>query len=488
MPQPIMNELAGQNLGGYYLEQEIGRGAMGVVYRAKQLALGREVAIKVLPQALARDASYVARFTREAQIIAGLNHPNIVQIYDAGQQQKLLYFAMEFVQGPTLANLLNLDGHIAPYFAVEYAAQIADALGAAYRERNVIHRDIKPENLMLNRWGKIKVMDFGLARAPGLQVITVARTLVGSIYYASPEQIWGYTIDNRSDIYALGVVLYEMVSGRRPFVGRTMPDVTQAIIQGRLQSPRIHNPAISPELEQIIMISLSRERNHRYKDASLMARELRKLDLKPPATHPQANPSLANPHGKMIAHPPKRPQQNVSHYATPDPRRRAQSTQDFARLPGNQTPTPPQPTQGFAPPPAGAQPSQGMRMPPIHAQSQPSQGMRMPPIHAQSQPSQGMRMPPIHAQSQPSQGMRMPPTDMGSQPSAILPTNHSQARPGQHSGEAQKTPSHPQHTNDKSMPGKPTQIGQDQSSHKEKSQQGLNLWDQLHKLFKNSER
>ena len=243
-----MNELAGHHLGGYYLEEEVGRGAMGVVYRAKQLTLGREVAVKVLPQGLARDASYVARFTREARIIAGLNHPNIVQIYDAGEQQNLLFFAMEFVQGPTLASLLYLDGTISPYYASEYAAQIADALDAAYRERNVIHRDIKPENLMLSRWGKVKVMDFGLARAPGLQVITVAKTLVGSIYYASPEQIWGEVIDNRSDIYALGVVLYEMVCGRRPFSGRTMPEVTQTIIQGILQPPSVHNPNIPLEL------------------------------------------------------------------------------------------------------------------------------------------------------------------------------------------------------------------------------------------------
>ncbi|MBA2391719.1 MAG: serine/threonine protein kinase, partial [Ktedonobacteraceae bacterium] len=227
-----MNELAGQSLGGYQLEEEIGHGSMGVVYRGKQIALGREVAIKVLPKMLARDASYVARFIREAQIIAGLNHPNIVQIYDAGQQSKLLYFVMEYIQGPTLSNLLHLDGTIPQHLAVEYAAQIADALDAAYRERNVIHRDVKPENLMLNRWGKVKVMDFGLARAIGHQKITVAKTLVGSIYYASPEQVWGEDLDNRSDIYALGVVLYEMVTGQRPFTGRSMPELTQAIIHG----------------------------------------------------------------------------------------------------------------------------------------------------------------------------------------------------------------------------------------------------------------
>src|ERR1700694_5685841 len=246
-----MNELSGQSLGGYLLEEEIGRGSMGMVYRGRQIALGREVAIKVLSRALARDVSYVARFIREAQIIAGLNHPNIVQIYDAGQQGGFLYFAMEFVQGPTIGSLLQLDTIMPHRMAAEYAAQIADALDFAYKERNVIHRDIKPENLMLDRWGKIKVMDFGLARATGLQKITVAKTLVGSIYYASPEQVWGHTLDNRSDIYALGVVLYELVSGQRPFVGRNLPELTQAIVGGSLHLPTTLNPEIDPGVGEI---------------------------------------------------------------------------------------------------------------------------------------------------------------------------------------------------------------------------------------------
>ncbi|MDQ2884551.1 MAG: protein kinase [Chloroflexota bacterium] len=322
-----MNELAGQNLGAYLLEEEIGHGSMGVVYRGKQIALGREVAIKVLPKALARDASYVARFIREAQIIAGLNHPNIVQIYDAGQQNRLLYFVMEYVQGPTLANLLDIDGTILDHLAVEYAAQIADALDAAYRERNVIHRDIKPENLMLNRWGKVKVMDFGLARATGHQKITVAKTLVGSIYYASPEQVWGDPLDNRSDIYALGVVLYEMVTGRRPFTGRSMPELTQAIVRGDPQPPTVHNLAISRELEHIILTALSLDRQQRYLDASIMAQELRNLNLRPappvmppstprPEGLPPTPPALRN--GRPPMQPPKRPQAQRPKYLDMD--------------------------------------------------------------------------------------------------------------------------------------------------------------------------
>src|SRR5258708_20786031 len=251
MPQGRMNELAGQSLGGYLLEGELGRGSMGMVYRGKQVALGREVAVKILPQSLAQDPSYVARFIREAQIIAGLNHPNIVQIYDAGQQNGVLYFVMEYVQGPTVGSLLQLDGSMPQHLAAEYIAQIADALDAAYKERNVIHRDIKPENLMLDRWGRIKVMDFGLARALGLQQITVAKTLVGSIYYASPEQIWGKQLDNRSDIYALGVVLYEMVTGQRPFTARTLTTLTTAITAGKARPPSELNPELMPELAHI---------------------------------------------------------------------------------------------------------------------------------------------------------------------------------------------------------------------------------------------
>jgi serine/threonine-protein kinase len=287
---------------------------MGMVYRGKQIALGREVAIKVLPQSLAKDASYVARFIREAQIIAGLNHPNIVQIYDAGQQNKLLYFVMEYVQGPTIASLLHLDTSIPQYLAAEYAAQIADALDAAYRERNVIHRDIKPENLMLDRWGKIKVMDFGLARAMGQQKITVAKMLVGSIYYASPEQIWSQELDNRSDIYALGVVLYEMVTGQRPFTGRSLPELSTAITSGTLRPPGALNPEVVPGLEEIILSAMARDRNRRYSEARQMAQELRALNLQAPPqlsgagnAHRQAD-SRPPSRPPIIIHPPKRPQ------------------------------------------------------------------------------------------------------------------------------------------------------------------------------------
>jgi serine/threonine-protein kinase len=309
-----MNELAGQSLGGYQMVEEIGHGSMGMVYRATQIALGREVAIKVLPHTLAKDAAYIARFIREAQIIAGLNHPNIVQIYDAGQQNGILYFVMEYVHGPTLGNLLQIDNQIPPYLAVEYTAQIADALDSAYHERHVIHRDIKPENLMLDRWGKIKVMDFGLARATGLQKITVSKTLIGSIYYASPEQLWGDPLDNRSDIYALGVVLYEMVCGRRPFISRILPELTQTIIRGAFPAPRQVNPTIDPALEQIILTALALDRNNRYPQAQLMAQALRSLNLSArsfPVSVPGRSQQVRE---KNAIQTPKRPQTRPQDY------------------------------------------------------------------------------------------------------------------------------------------------------------------------------
>jgi eukaryotic-like serine/threonine-protein kinase len=321
-----MNELAGQCLGGYQLEEEIGRGSMGLVYRGRQIVLGREVAVKVLSQTLARDASYVARFIREAQIIAGLNHPNIVQIFDAGQQNGLLYFVMEYVQGPTIASLLQIDDSLPQHIAAEYAAQIADALDSAYSELNIIHRDIKPENLMLDRWGKIKIMDFGLARATWHQKITIAKTLVGSIYYASPEQVWGHALDNRSDIYALGVVLYEMVSGHRPFVGRSLLELTQAIVGGTVQPPSIHKPGLSPDLEQIILVAMARNRDDRYERATVMAQALRALNLKALAdAHPGAIPASPIPTNghrpsqeKGFIQPPKRPQLPIQQYRSVD--------------------------------------------------------------------------------------------------------------------------------------------------------------------------
>jgi serine/threonine-protein kinase len=227
---------------------------------------------------------------------------------------------MEYIQGPTIGSLLLIDGSLPQYLATEYTAQIADALDSAYKERNVIHRDIKPENLMLDRWGKIKVMDFGLARAPGQLQITLAKTLVGSIYYASPEQVWGQTLDNRSDIYALGVVLYEMVTGHRPFTGRTLPELTQAIVGGTPRPPGTYNPETSNELEKFILKAMARNRDERYENAGLMAQDLRSLNLRSKQDAATRNPKITasanqrSSHEGISIHPPKRPQAQRPRY------------------------------------------------------------------------------------------------------------------------------------------------------------------------------
>ncbi len=290
-----MTELAGQSLGGYLLEEELACGSMGIVYRGKQLALGREVAVKIFSPSLAHDPSFAARFVREAQIIAQLNHPQIVHIYDAGQDHDVLYFVMEYVEGPTLRLLLQLDGRIPQHLAAEYVAQAADALDAAYQACQVIHRDLKPEHLILDRRGRIKVMDFGLARALGLPQITTAKTLVGSLSYASPEQIRGKPLDQRSDMYALGIVLYELVTGSRPFSGRTLQELAQAITAGRFPPPTALMPDLSPGLEQILLTALAPNRDERFAQAGLLAKALRALHLHAPSAGESAPPQQKDP-------------------------------------------------------------------------------------------------------------------------------------------------------------------------------------------------
>ncbi|HEX4713672.1 MAG TPA: serine/threonine-protein kinase [Ktedonobacteraceae bacterium] len=286
----IGHHLGGYHLGGYHLEEEVGRGAMGIVYRGRQVALERDVAVKVFSQPLTPDPSFVIRFLREARILAELNHPHIVQIFDAGRQEEVLYFVMEYVQGPTLRNLLRLDGKMPAYLATEYIAQAADALDVASTEYHIIHRDLKPENLMLDRWGRLKVMDFGLARVPGLLEITEAQTLVGSLSYASPEQLLSLPLDHRSDIYTLGIVLYELLTGSLPFAGETLQDAVQAIITGQLVSPRAFLADVPPELEQILFTAMASNRDERFAHAGLMAKALRALPFARTHAEPPRHP------------------------------------------------------------------------------------------------------------------------------------------------------------------------------------------------------
>jgi eukaryotic-like serine/threonine-protein kinase len=265
-----------KRLGVYELEEEIGRGAMGIVYRGRQVTLDRVVAVKVLLESLANDESFVTRFIREARLIASLNHPNIVHVYDAGRSENQLFFAMEYISGPTVTQLLKQKGKLPVPQSVEIAAQVAAALEYAHVEARMVHRDVKPENMMLDRWGKVKVVDFGLARVAGVNTITRVGTVVGSLYYVSPEQLLGRQLDGRADVYALGVALYEMLTGQRPFLGKNLAELSRAILMGPLEAPSALEPTIPADLEAILLKALARDRDQRYNSAGEFEAELRR--------------------------------------------------------------------------------------------------------------------------------------------------------------------------------------------------------------------
>jgi serine/threonine protein kinase len=266
----------GKRVGVYVLEEEIGRGAMGIVYRGRQVTLDRVVAVKVLLESLVSDESFVTRFIREARLVASLNHPNIVHVYDAGRAENLLFFAMEYISGPTVTQLLKQKGKLPVSQAVEIAMQVAAALEYAHVEARMVHRDIKPENMMLDRWGKVKVVDFGLARVAGVNTITRVGTVVGSLYYVSPEQLLGRQLDGRADVYALGVALYEMLTGKRPFLGKNLAELSRAILTGPLEAPGTLEPSIPADVEAILLRALERDRERRYSSAGELEAELRR--------------------------------------------------------------------------------------------------------------------------------------------------------------------------------------------------------------------
>jgi serine/threonine protein kinase len=267
----------GQQLGDYVLEAELGRGSMGVVYRARHSTRAKTYAVKVLLEALASDMSFVTRFTREARIVAALRHPNIIRVFDAGRQGQHLYFAMEYFPGLTAGQMLKERGRLPIGQAVEIIAQAADALEYAHTEGHLVHRDIKPENILVDRWYRAKVLDFGLARVEGLHSITRTGTVVGSLYYVSPEQLLGHKLDGRADVYALGVSLYELVTGSRPYRGQTLTEMSQAILSGVATPPSQLEPAVPAELERIIATALARDLSQRYRSAGEMCSDLRAL-------------------------------------------------------------------------------------------------------------------------------------------------------------------------------------------------------------------
>lgn len=234
----------------YEIVSKIGAGGMSDVYKAKDHVLGRFVAIKVLKPEFSEDRGFVAKFRTEAQSAAGLEHPNIVNIYDVGSEEGLHYIVMEYVEGITLKTYIEKKGQLSFKEAVSIAIQVARGIEAAHNKQ-IIHRDIKPQNIMISTEGKVKVMDFGIARAASSN--TVSSDVMGSVHYSSPEQARNGFVDGRSDIYSLGIVMYEMVTGRVPFDGDTTVAVAIQHLQEEMTPPSVYAKNLPISMEKIIL-------------------------------------------------------------------------------------------------------------------------------------------------------------------------------------------------------------------------------------------
>ena len=257
----------------YEMVRHIARGGMAQVYLARDLLLDRPVALKVLFPELSVDQAFVERFRREAKAAANLSHPNIVSIYDWGQGGSTYYIVMEYVDGPTLSSVLR-SGPLDPERAATVAASVAAALDFAHR-RGVIHRDVKPGNVLIDDRGQVKVADFGIARAVGTsEDLTQTGSVMGTATYFSPEQAQGFHVDPRSDVYSLGVVLYEMTTGKPPFTGDNPVSIAYKHVKEPAPLPRSVNPAVPVALEAIIMKALSKEPEGRYQSAEDMRADL----------------------------------------------------------------------------------------------------------------------------------------------------------------------------------------------------------------------
>jgi eukaryotic-like serine/threonine-protein kinase len=260
----------------YRLERRIGAGGMADVYLAEDETLHRRVAIKILADRYTQDDGFVERFRREATAAAGLNHPNIVSIYDRGEAEGTYYIAMEYIEGPTLKEEITSRAPLPEAEAVGYAQQALQALEFAHR-RGVIHRDIKPHNMMVTPDGLLKVTDFGIARAANQVEMTEAGSIVGTAQYLSPEQARGQNVGPQSDIYSLGVVLYELLTGEVPFSGSSAVEIAMKQVNEQPVPPSHKNRLISPALEKVVLRALAKDSALRFHSAREMADELERV-------------------------------------------------------------------------------------------------------------------------------------------------------------------------------------------------------------------
>lgn len=289
-------------LGGrYVLGDRLGGGGTAFVYKGRDSLLNRTVAIKVLNAQLTADGDFIAKFRREAQAAASLSNPYIVGIYDVGQDDDIYYIVMEYVEGKTLKEFIAQHGPISPELVVDIAMQIAEALRHAH-QHGVIHRDIKPHNILITRDGQAKVTDFGLARATTTLTLTQSGSLMGSVHYMSPEQARGGYTNERSDIYSLGVVMYEMLTGVVPFTGDNVVSIGLKHLQENPRPLRELTPNIAPHLEHIVTKAMLKEQSKRYQSVTEMIRDLGHLSG---IGGPPVEPSKGGRRGKEPADVPR---------------------------------------------------------------------------------------------------------------------------------------------------------------------------------------
>ena len=261
--------------GRYRILRKLGTGGMANVYLAEDQELGRNVAIKILDERHASDESFVERFRREAKNAAGLSHPNIVSIYDRGEAEGTYYIAMEYLDGRSLKELIVGRGPAPVPVAIDYARQILSALRFAHRN-GIVHRDIKPHNVLVDGDGRLKVTDFGIARA-GASEMTEAGSIIGTAQYLSPEQAKGTPVDHRSDIYSVGVVLYELLTGKVPFSGDTAVEIAMRHLSAVPEPPSALRPDLPHELDMVVLRALAKDPEDRYQSAEEMDAELERV-------------------------------------------------------------------------------------------------------------------------------------------------------------------------------------------------------------------
>jgi eukaryotic-like serine/threonine-protein kinase len=253
----------------YLLEQKIGDGGMATVFKGKDVILDRYVAVKVLRSEYGNDAEFIRRFHREAHAATSLAHNNIVNVYDAGEDEEVNYIVMELVEGKTLKEYIEENKPLSFEKVIHIMTQLTDGIAHAH-DNNIIHRDIKPQNILIDEEGIVKVTDFGIALASTSYTITHTNSVLGSVHYLSPEQARGGVVDEKSDVYSLGVVLYELVTGKVPYSGDSPVSVAIKHLQGEIPSPRKWNPALPQSFENIILKAMAKEPKHRYRSVKEM--------------------------------------------------------------------------------------------------------------------------------------------------------------------------------------------------------------------------